>query len=319
MSWQTVGRRGELVKLGRILGRAPESLDFVDGLGVLELRQLRDAISARLFDDARPMLQRVATGAKLLPNGLTARVGETVFGATLCAQIAGLLSTPHALDLALRMSNGFLAEVSTSIDPRRAGAVIAQIPTDRIVAVAHVMLERRDYVTLARFVDYLSKETIAAVIDSIPDELELLRIGAYVECPKKLAELIGELDRARMRAMLAALRGADGAHWLEALAIAEQLDDEWRRTLGDLAATLDDEVLYALAESAQRFDVWPAALAMVFAMSADTQRVFLQLPVLTRSDIVQAIVRAAHATDRRAELAVLVSRGTASLREAFAA
>ena len=182
----SIARRGELLKLCRLLGRSPESLGFLGALEVAQLRAVRDAISAQLFDDARPVLQRVATGAKLLPNSLTARVGESVFGSTLCAQIAGLLSTPHALDLALKMSNGFLAEVSAMIDPRRAGAVISQIPADRVVSVAHILLARRDYVTLARFVDFLSTATIAAVIDSIPDELDVLRIGAYVESSAKL-------------------------------------------------------------------------------------------------------------------------------------
>lgn len=313
----SVLRRGELLKLGRLLGRPPESLDFAGGLDVGELRQLRDAISARLFDDARPMLQRVATGSRLLPNALTAKVGETVFGATLCAQIAGLLATPHALDLALRMSDGFLAEVSAMIDPRRAGPVIAQIPTDRVVAVAHVMLGRRDYVTLARFVNYLSQDTIAAVIASIPGELDLLRIGAYVECPQKLGELVGNLAPERTRAMIAALRGGDGAHWLEALAIAEQLDDRWRALLGDHAAALDTAVLEALAEAAHRYDAWPAALRLVFAMRVDGQRRFLELPMLATPDVVHAILVAVDQLDRWDAFAALAPHAPATLRAAF--
>jgi len=315
----SVARRGELVKLSRLLGQPPEALGFLAALEVPQLRAVRDAISARLFDDARPVLQRVATGAKLLPNSLTARVGEAVFGSTLCAQIAGLLSTSHALDLALKMSNGFLAEVSAMIDPRRAGAVISQIPTDRVVAVAHIMLERQDYVTLARFVDFLSTATIAAVIDSIPDELELLRIGAYVESSAKLGELVGLLSPERVRAMIAALRGADGDHWMEALAIAEQLDDAWRRTLGDHAAALDPEVLYALAEAAHRFDVWPAALLLILAMSEPAQRRFLELPILDRPEIVQALIAAAATLDRWPEIFALVARMPEARQPGFAA
>jgi len=296
----SVARRGELVKLSRLLGQPPEALGFLAALEVPQLRAVRDAISARLFDDARPVLQRVATGAKLLPNSLTARVGEAVFGSTLCAQIAGLLSTSHALDLALKMSNGFLAEVSAMIDPRRAGAVISQIPTDRVVAVAHIMLERQDYVTLARFVDFLSTATIAAVIDSIPDELELLRIGAYVESAPKLGELVGLLSPERVRAMIAALRGADGIHWMEALAIAEQLDDAWRRTLGDHA-------------------VWPAALLLILAMSEPSQRRFLELPILDRPEIVNALVAAAATVDRWPEMQALVARMPEARQPGFAA
>lgn len=259
-----LARRAELAKLAHLLGRSPGDLP----LDATELRTLRGAISARLFDDAKPSLQRVATGSRLLPAALVAKVGESTFGATLCAQIAGLLAVPYALDLALRMSDAFLAEVSAAIDPRSAGEVVRRIPADRIVAVAHQLLARREHVTLARFVDYLAPETIAAVIDSVPDELELLRIGAYVESSAKLQELVGQLPPERTRAMIAALRGPNGDCWLEALTIAEQLDDSWRRTLGDIAAALGDDVIAALLAAVERFDLAAALGSLVAASDA---------------------------------------------------
>lgn len=246
-----LARRAELVKLAHLIGR-----DIPSDLDATELRALRERLSARLFDDARPVLQRVATGSRLLPTALVARVGESVFGATLCAQIAGLLATNYALDLALRMSDPFLASVSAAIDPRSAGEVVRRIPADRIVAVAHQLLARGEYVTLARFVDYLSTETIDAVIASIPDELELLRIGAYVEDAAKLQSLVGQLAPERTRKMIAALSGAHADRWLEALTVAEQLDEGWRRTLGDLA--VDTGVVESLIATVQRLDLWAA-------------------------------------------------------------
>ena len=76
----------------------------------------------------------------------------------LCAQIAGILPTPYALDLAVRMTDPFLAEVSAAIDPRSAGEVVRRMPQDRLVSVAQILLSRGEYVTAARFVDYLEPD-----------------------------------------------------------------------------------------------------------------------------------------------------------------
>jgi len=271
----TMARRGEVVKLERVLGG--KDLGYLDALDAAGLHALREALSAILFDDAKPVLQRVATASKLLPVSLVAKVGERVFGATLCAQVTGLLAPSYALDLALRMSNPFLASVSAMIDPRSAGKVVAAIPADRIIAVAAVLIERGDFVTMARFVDYLSPATIGAVIESVANELHLLQIGAYVESRTKLRELIGQLALERTRKMLAALRGTDADRWLEALAIAEALDDESRGKLGDIAAELEPEVMRALIAVAKRHGVWESALMFADAMSEVGKRKFFAL------------------------------------------
>lgn len=274
-----LARRAEQQKLAHLLGA-----DLQLGLDAADLRQLRETISARLFDDAKPQLQRVATGSRLLPASLVARVGEAVFGATLCAQIAGLLKTDYALDLALRMSDPFLASVSAAIDPRSAGEVVRRIPADRIVAVAHHLLARGEYVTLARFVDYLSAETINAVIESIPDELELLRIGSYVESHEKLRELVGQLPLPRTRKMIAALTGEHARYWLEALTVAEALDETWRRTLAELA--VEGDVIPALAAIADEHGIWSAAVPFVNALGEDArERVLAQLTPAQRAKL----------------------------------
>ena len=297
-----IARRGELVKLGRLLGVDPDAMSYVGALDAAGVRAVREALSARLFDDAKPMLQRVARGSKVLPNGTTARIAERAFGAMLCARIASLLAPDHALDLAIRMSDPFLADVSAQIDPRGASPVIGGIPADRIVAVAKILVARRDYVTMARFVDFLAPATIAAVIAAIPDELDLLHIGAYVESPAKLAELIGQLPTPRLGAMLASLQGGDGDLWREALAVAELLDDRWKRPLGDIAAELDPAVLVALVAAAEKFAVWDAALPLVLAMSEVSQRHFLALPIVRERTVLSAVLAAADGLDRWADV-----------------
>jgi hypothetical protein len=292
-----LARRAELVKLSHLMGR-PIDLP----LDADELRALRERISAVLFDDARPMLQRVATGSRLLPSSLVARVGEAVFGANLCAQIAGILPVPYALDLAVRMSDPFLAEVSSAIDPRSAGEVVRRIPCDRIVSVAQHLLSRGEYVTAARFVDYLDPDTLNAVIESIPDEVDLLRIGVYVESHERLQALVRQLPASRRRAMIAALRGANAERWLEALTIAEVLDDTWRRTLGDLAVELGDEVLTALLTTVRQHDLWAALIPFALAMSPPARARVAELLRADPDALLANAIRAARASDREPEV-----------------
>lgn len=272
-----IDRRAEVVKLARVLDLPPDVLAHL-ALDATALRSVREALSASLFDASRPTLQRVAKASKLLPNGTVARVGEHVFGPLLCARIVGLLAPEHAIDLTLRMPDEFLADTSTLLDPRQAQTLIAAMPTERVVAIAALLVERGDHVTLARFVDFLSRDTIEAVIASIDDELVLLHIAAFVESETKLAELVDLIPRERLRRMIVAVGAKGGPLWLEALALAQHLDQCWKQTIGDLAAELDAAVLESMLDTARDFAAWDSVLPLIVAMSEWAQQRFVELP-----------------------------------------
>ncbi|HEX5058672.1 MAG TPA: hypothetical protein VFV99_04890 [Kofleriaceae bacterium] len=309
-------RRGELVKLARVLDLPPDVLAHL-ALDADSLRSVREALSASLFDASRPTMQRVAKASKLLPNGTVARVGEHVFGPLLCARIVGLLAPEHAIDLALRMPDEFLADTSALVDPRQAQTLIAAMPTERVVEVAGRLVERGDYVTLARFVDFLSRETIEAVIASIRDELVLLHIAAFVESQKKLTELVGLIPRTRLRAMIVAVGATGGPLWLEALALTEHLDQHWKQTIGDLAAELDAAVLQSMLYTARDYAAWDSVLPLIVAMSEWAQQRFIELPGI--DDVV--LVGLLGAADRLGlwqELLPIVPKMPLRLREMLA-
>jgi len=289
-------RRVEAIKLARVLGLRPDELADL-ALDAGGLRALRDAASAALFDATGPTLRRVARACKLIPNPMAARLGQSVFGPLLCARIVGLLAPDHGLDLALRMPDRFLADTSVELDPRRAAPLLAALPSDRIVAVAGLLVTRGDHLTLARFVEYLSTETIAAVIASIEDELVLLHIATFIDSPSRLAELVGLIPLERLRAMIAAAGAAPGELWLEALALANQLDRAWQRTIGDLAAELDPSVLDAMVATARAADAWDAVLPVVVAMSEPGQQRFLALPSVADDAVLEGLAGAADRLD----------------------
>jgi hypothetical protein len=71
------------MRLARLLQRKPESLAYLEPLPVEDLRELhelRERLTEALFDAHAGSLRRVAAASRLLPVGLSASMGERVFG-----------------------------------------------------------------------------------------------------------------------------------------------------------------------------------------------------------------------------------------------
>jgi len=199
---------GETIKLGRVLGVAPERLAFLASVDVDTLRVLRERLAGTLLEDARPLLQRAVKGARLLTVGMVASIGERVFGALLCAHMAGIMEPARAVEVSLRMSLPFLADVSAMLEPKRAAAVIAAMPTGTIVAVAKILAERNDHVTLARFVGYLGDATVLAVIAAIPGDEPLMRTAAFLETREISTRMLALVPVERLRSVVRYLEEA---------------------------------------------------------------------------------------------------------------
>jgi hypothetical protein len=297
----------ERIKLGRLFGVAPESLDYLEALDADALRDLRLHLTDSLFDRTKSSFQRVASASKLLPNALVALIGEKVFGPMLCARVSGLLAPERAYDIALKLPDAFLADVSVELDPRSAREVIARMPAKRVIAVATILVQRQDFVTMGRFVDYLAPDTIRQVIESIRDDAALLRTAFFIENKATLNALVGLLpiDRIRRLVVLAGDEKAD--LWTEALGLMSHVDDDWKRRIGDLAAEQDASVLVALAHTAQRLNLWDAVLPVVGCMSPASQQKLARLPALAARDVLAAIVATADARGLWGPLLPLVS------------
>lgn len=309
----------ETVKLARALGVDADALAFLADVDHDALRAVRERLTDTLFDDTRPMLQRAARASRLLPVGLVAKVGERVFGPLLCARMAGLMEPPRAIEVAQRMPDAFLADVSALLDPHRARAVIAGMPPARVVAVARVLAARGDHVTLARFVGYLPDATIRAVVEAIEDDEALLRTAFFLESKSTLDRLVALVHPERLRRVVALVARAGDALWAEALSLMTHVGDRWRRTLGDLTAEQDDHALHALLDATLRHDLWPGVIPVLAAMSEPSQRRLMALPGVRAAHTVRAIVRAADATGAWGRLLPLVTHMEDDLRRLVAA
>jgi hypothetical protein len=208
VSRQSIESRAELLKLARLLGRAPDELAYLEAVSVVELRELREQVTETLFDSHLGALNRLASASRLLPVGVVAQMGEKVFGPLLSARITGLLDPDRAVDVGSRLPDSFLADVAVELDPRRASAVLARIPADRIAAITRELLARGEFVTMGRFVGHLPDESLQAAVDvSSPDDL--LQVALVLENKDRLGDLLEMVGTERVDQILEAADRAE--------------------------------------------------------------------------------------------------------------
>lgn len=239
----------ERIKLARLLGVPTESLDYLESASVADLRALRAAIAASMVEQDRALFGRLVAAARLLPAPVIALIAERAMGPMICARVAGLLDPDQAVDLAKRLSTPFLADLCLQLDPRSAAATLRRMPLPVVLAVAKALLARGEFLTMARFVDVISDEAIAAVARSMPD-VALLRVGFFVESRERLNELVGLFDDTRIRAVITVTAQEPERLWPLALSLMEQVGDDARGRLARLGLTGQERVLVSLLETA---------------------------------------------------------------------
>jgi hypothetical protein len=285
--------RAEIIKLARLLKLDEARLAFMENYAVVQIRALRERMSAALYDSSRPHLVRVAAATRLIPVSLVAAIGEKFYGALLCARITGLLPPPRAVEISARLAIPFLADLSMELDPRSAREVIALMPASRIIAVAQEMLRRREYITMARFVDDLSDNVIREVMATIKDDRALLDIAFFVESPARLETIIGMMPPERLRNIVVTAANDGNGLWPEALSMMTQVSPALRGRMGDLTAELDDAALATVIEAVDRGGLWSAWVSVLSAMSTESQRRVLSLAAVETPEALSALATAA--------------------------
>lgn len=270
--------QAEIEKLARVLDCPASQISDLNALTVEQLRQLREQISAALFDEHADVFQRLADSSKLLPVGISAKLSKSVFGPLFSARISGLLPVDRAVAIARKLPVEFLADLTLHMDPRSARPLLRQMPIDLILASAEALAERGEYVTMARFVDALTLDAVLEVSEQLGDE-QLLQIGFYVETPACLTAIIAALPAQRVANTVRLT--AQGSPELRAagLSLMDQVDDEARAVLGEAAINLGDEVLAAMvqtASEAQALDVLQRTLQCVSESSREQAQRWLE-------------------------------------------
>lgn len=279
----------ELVKLGQLLGVPSTELSFLESLPLPTLIKVRALTTDKMFNDGRKLFQKLASASKLLPAGVTATIGEKIFGAMLCARIAGEMPYPRAVELADKMTIPFLAKVTLELDPRRVKDIIQNMPIARLRAVATELLAHKHYIVMGGFVGYMLPAQLKIILQDVTTEEALLHIGFFIESKHQLSDIIRMLPKERMHKLIGYLQTHEDL-WPEALALMVHLEDDLKRELGDIAAELGGSVLDDLVGTVQRMDIWQDALPLFACMSPATQLKLINTAKLSEADTLTSVL-----------------------------
>lgn len=260
--------RAEVLKLARLLGRTPDDLAFLQRVGPVAVRRLREQVTDLLFEAQHRRLQRLAIASRLLPTTVLATIAERAFGPLLAGRVAGYLEPARAAKVAGKLSVAFRTDLAVELDPHRAREVITLLPAHSVAEVAHELRQREEYVTMGRFAGRLTDEAIDAVFAVIDDEA-VLRVAFVLEDEDHLDHVFGLLPAHRRASLVRA--AADADLWPEALELLSRLSERRCGELADAAAA-QEAVLDSLVRAAQDHDLWSTLVQVALAMGDESRR-----------------------------------------------
>lgn len=280
----------EILKLARLLGVDEADLAFLGELPAGDLRAFRESATDVLFDTGRHLLAKVGAAAKLLPSPLVATIAQRAFGPLLCARAAGAVDPAKAVDVAKRLPADFLADTTIELDPRRVAAIISRVPSDLAVGVARVLGERREFVTMGRFLAFVPDDTVAAAIGALDDEV-LLRTAFVLEHKDRLDHTLGLLPPERLPGILRC--AAELGLWPEALDLLDHLSDVRRGPIAEVVAEQEPGVVEGLVAAVSERGIWENLIPIIGLMSDQGRRRIVTMPPFHEERIMTEIVESA--------------------------
>lgn len=295
--------RSEVLKLARVLSVEEGEIEFLRGLPSDQLREFREQVTNRMFDSSSKLIARIGAAARLVPSGVIANVAQRAFGPLLCARAASAVDPAKAIDVVRRLPTGFVCDATIEVDPRRVADIIAKVPEEVVVPVAAELGDRREYVTMGRFLAFVPDHAIASAIGALSDEA-LLRTAFVLEHKERLEHAIGLLPEQRLPGILR--RATELELWPEALDLLDHLSEERRGPIADIVAEQDAAVVGSLVEAVAQAGIWDSLLPVVGLMSDDARAKLAAVPAFHEPSVVAGILPAAAANDLWTDLLPLV-------------
>jgi hypothetical protein len=313
-----LGTLSELDKLGATLELDPEQLAFLSSISPEELRSLRVSIYERLFALNAPVFERLARPAQRMPARIVALFAERGFGPLVAARVVAELPAKAGLVLARKVSLEFFADTTLFLDPRRTRDMIVQMPPQQIAELARKLVRRGEFMTMSRFVDFITEEQTQAALDAIEDEGDLLRVAFYMGSKNRMDHLFRTLPPERVERMIKRVE-AEGEELLPAfLSVLIHVSYELKRELAEAIARQPQAVLTGYIRAIEDGGHWQDVLPVVASTSAAAQRAVVNLPMLAEPAVQESIVATVDRTANWALLLGLLRQMDATNREAVA-
>ncbi|WUR83412.1 hypothetical protein OG967_33955 [Streptomyces phaeochromogenes] len=300
----TLRSRAEVLKLARLLDVEPRQLAFLEELPAEDVRAFRERSVAALFDDAPGILDRIAAKTKLLPAGIAAAISQKALGPQLAAALAGRLEPGRAADIIERLPPEFTARCCHHVDPRRIAGIMGRLDDDIVVRIALVLADRRDHLTMGRFVGHLRDSALLRILPRL-DDTTLLLTGFVIDHPERLGHIVELLGEERLTSVIGS--AADRGLWPEAMAVASMASGEQRARIASLTAAQPEARLDSLVRTTAEQDLWESLLPIVAALDEDELRAVARLPSLRDRAVLDGLVRGVVATGLWAEFLPMVA------------
>ncbi len=243
--------RRERTLLAATLGIDPKDLPALAGVEPEALQALRSALDEHQFNRHRRTFRRIGKLAGSVPAALASRVAQVALGPVVAARAAATMEPALAVKLSGALPTAFLADLSVQLDPQRARAIIAGLPSTTIFEVAELLVKRREHLTLSRFISVIDTATAVKIVDDI-DARALLEVANLAEDDGAVDAVLRHVPDTRAAELAATIADDDAA--LDLLALVVRVADDSRARLLD-AVLASDEAVAQLAKAIAAHDL----------------------------------------------------------------
>lgn len=233
----------EVQRLAHSLGVPPERLASLESVHHEDVRLLHAQVVEYLFRADRAAFLRVASLSKSVPVAVAAKLAEAALPPLLAARAAELIDSRKAADLVGRLSDQYVADVATAMEPSRAPDLIRQMPAAHVASVAAELARREAWVVIGGFVAQVSSEALAACV-ALFDGAALLRVGYVLDGKGRLDEIATMISDVQLDGMYAAAVGEQ--LWVELADLVSHLSEPRRERMRARLAAAPEAVRTAV-------------------------------------------------------------------------
>ncbi|HNF48152.1 MAG TPA: hypothetical protein PLF48_02150 [Chitinophagales bacterium] len=189
----------EIQKLLHLLrAENADDFSFLEKLTKDEIAKLRIRILENAHFEQDDIWKRLAGVAKFMPSFMNAKVGETVLGPMISANLSNYLPVKDAVSVMGYMSSSYLAKVADYMIPEKSVELLNAIPMSILKKVTLELIKHKNYYTSAGFVDVLELDKIVELSKVISDENDLIAISEFVENKSCIARIVEGFSDARI-------------------------------------------------------------------------------------------------------------------------
>lgn len=297
-------------RIARLLGVAPDELEFLERLDADSLRVLREQITEVMFHPDGARLGPLQTVARMMPPPVTAKIAEHALGPILCGRLAGELDSGYAAAVAKRLPAEFLADVAGHVHPDRVESIVGRLDSRRVEAATAVLVTRDDLAALGHFAGIIPRDTLQGVVARL-DAATILDVAPFVEPLERVDDLVGLIDDP---VLLGVMRVADAdRRWVDAFDVVGLLAVGTRTRIAELTVP-ESELIDSATRAAAEFDRWAALLSFAVFAGGVPARHWANIDALADADVIAVAVETAERDDLWDALATLMSFWPAELR-----